>query len=66
MAVAARLSTLDRFLPVWIGLAMAVGLAWAVLVGVGTTTFPLILTLIGTAFAYWIYVAREGMGRRMA
>ncbi len=27
---------------------------------------PLILTLIGTAFAYWIYVAREGMGRRMA
>lgn len=27
---------------------------------------PLILTLTGTAFAYWIYVAREGMGRRMA
>ncbi|RZJ39012.1 MAG: NADH-quinone oxidoreductase subunit L, partial [Brevundimonas sp.] len=27
---------------------------------------PLILTLIGAAFAVWIYILREGMGRRMA
>ena len=27
---------------------------------------PLILTLIGAAFAVWIYVLREGMARRMA
>lgn len=27
---------------------------------------PLILTLIGTAFAVWIYVVKEGMARRMA
>ena len=27
---------------------------------------PLVLTLIGTFAAYWIYVVNEGMGRRMA
>ncbi len=27
---------------------------------------PLILTLIGTCVAYWIYVVKEGMARRMA
>ncbi len=27
---------------------------------------PLILTLIGTAFAFWIYVLKEGMAKRMA
>ena len=27
---------------------------------------PLVLTLIGTAFAVWIYLVREGMARRMA
>jgi NADH-quinone oxidoreductase subunit L len=27
---------------------------------------PLILTLIGTAFAFWLYVLKEGMARRMA
>jgi len=27
---------------------------------------PLILTLIGTAFAFWLYVMKEGMARRMA
>lgn len=27
---------------------------------------PLIFTLIGTAFAFWLYVLKEGMARRMA
>ncbi len=27
---------------------------------------PLVLTLIGTAFAFWLYVLKEGMARRMA
>jgi NADH-quinone oxidoreductase subunit L len=27
---------------------------------------PLILSLIGTAFAFWLYVLKEGMARRMA
>ena len=27
---------------------------------------PLILTLLGTAVAYWIYVVHQGMARRMA
>jgi arsenite transporter len=71
-AVLERLSTLDRFLPLWIGLAMAVGLALGALIpgiddaldslAVGSVSLPIALGLLLMMYPVLARVRYERLG----
>ncbi|HEX5365399.1 MAG TPA: ACR3 family arsenite efflux transporter [Acidimicrobiales bacterium] len=68
----ARLSTLDRLLPVWIGLAMAAGLGlgrllpglddWLDTIKVGTVSLPIALGLLSMMYPVLAKVRFSGLG----
>ena len=72
-AVVARLSTLDRFLPLWIGLAMAVGLVlgtllpdlndWLDHLRIGTVSLPIAVGLLVMMYPVLAKVRYEDIGR---
>jgi len=71
--VVGRLSTLDRYLPLWIGLAMAAGLGLGTLVpglddaldtlSIGTVSLPIALGLLAMMYPVLAKVRYEEMGR---
>jgi ACR3 family arsenite transporter len=71
--VVGRLSTLDRYLPLWIGLAMAAGLGLGTLVTglddaldaltIGTVSLPIALGLLAMMYPVLAKVRYEEMGR---
>ena len=72
-SVATRLSTLDRFLPVWIGLAMAGGLVlgraipslddWLNTVKIGTVSLPIAIGLLVMMYPVLAKVKYNRLGR---
>lgn len=72
-SVAARLSTLDRFLPLWIGLAMLVGIALGKLFGgldetlervkIDTVSLPIAIGLFAMMYPVLAKVKYAAMGR---
>ena len=72
-AVVARLSTLDRLLPLWIGLAMAVGLLlgtllpdlndWLDHLRIGTVSLPIAVGLLVMMYPVLAKVRYEDLGR---
>ena len=72
----ARLSTLDRYLPAWIGLAMAVGLGvgrllpdlddWLDAVKVGTVSLPIAVGLLAMMYPVLAKVRYHRIGEQLA
>jgi ACR3 family arsenite transporter len=75
-AVSSRLSTVDRFLPVWIALAMAMGLAlgslipslndWLGKLQIGTVSLPIAAGLLLMMYPVLAKVRYEDLGRMRA
>lgn len=75
-AITVRLSTLDRFLPVWIGLAMVVGLGlgraapdlneWLDEIEVGTVSLPIAIGLLAMMYPVLAKVRYRRIGEQLA
>lgn len=74
--VTAKLSTLDRYLPVWIGLAMAVGIGlgkalpdlndWLDAIKVGTVSLPIAIGLLAMMYPVLAKVRYRRIGEQLA